>query len=153
MAAGCASLHPSAAFPGSPSLLHTAVLGTSALPLRNVCALSGTWEPQAELGGFLHLTSTFLSKSFCKAFPTGCAGALFLLGGEAGAAPAKGTRRSSVGEALTLCRQRAKGWLLSGRRTVQLPVCVPFTQAMETFPWLRAVGKPAQKGTAQSRLH
>lgn len=100
MAAGCASLHPSAAFPGCPAAPHSSTLlswALPALPLRNVCALSSTWEPlcpRAELGGFLHLTSTFLSKSFCKALPTACAGALFLLGGEAGAAPAKSTRRS-----------------------------------------------------------
>lgn len=39
---------------------------------------------------------------------------------------------------------------MSGR-TVQLLICVPLIQRMETFPWVRAVGKAPQNGTAQNQ--
>lgn len=43
---------------------------------------------------------------------------------------------------LTLCRHHAKGWLLWGRGTVWLPICVPLIQRMKTFPLVRAKVKP-----------
>lgn len=40
-----------------------------ALPLRSSVPSAARGQPRAQLGGFLHLTSTFLSESFCKALP------------------------------------------------------------------------------------
>lgn len=135
VAACCASLHPSAAFPGCPGQAQL-----PALPLRNVCALGQSWvgscTPDKHISLKILLPSLTHSLSWSP----------FLQGGEAGVNQHKAGAHRVPGWK-NPGPTEGRGWLWSGR-TVQLLICVPLIQRMETFPWMRAVGTHTQNGTA-----